>query len=319
MVVINKEHGIDEISIILEKKIPRFYERIICPIISIFYDMLHNLEMKKEIKKWYISKDLFRDIEIETINRCNGNCSFCPVNKYSDTRPLTFMSETLFYSLIDQLSDLDYHGTVCFNGNNEPLLDKRIDTFIKIAREKLPHAYFIMYTNGSLLEYNRFTKIIQYLDKLYIDNYNNSRQLNPKTEKILEFLKDKDELSNKVEINIIRPDAIRTTRGGSAPNRTKVFFLHSPCIYPFRQLNVRADGKVCMCCNDPLGKLILGDLNKESIISLWYGAKYQKFREIVRRGRNYHSICKNCDVFLLFPDFLYKVKQLLFHKKISDT
>lgn len=311
MVVINKEHGIDEISIFLENKTPLLYERLICPIIAIFYDVIHNITVRKEIKKWNTSQNLFQDIEIETINRCNGNCLFCPVNKNADPRVFTLMSVELFDSIIDQLRELGYCGTVCFNVNNEPLLDKRIDHFLKVAREKLPNAYFIMYTNGTLLEIDRLNNILQYLDKLYIDNYNELRCINPKIQRILEYLKDKNQFSDKVEVNIIRPNAIRTTRGGSAPNRTKVFFLHSPCIYPFHQLNVRSDGKIIMCCNDALGKLILGDLNTETISSVWYGTKYQRFRETISKGRHFHSVCKNCDAFLLFPEILYKLKRLI--------
>lgn len=314
MVLFHKEQGIDEISIFLERKMPRFYERIICPLHAIFYDVLHNIAVRKEIRNWWASQNLFRDIEIETINRCNSNCSFCPVNRKADPRVFHLMKEEIFHSIINQLRELNYSGMICFNGNNEPLLDKRINHFLKNAREKLPKAHIIMYTNGILLDIDQMNNILPFLDRLYIDNYNDLRRINKRTQEILDFLKDKKELSDKVEVNIIRTRAIRTTRGGCAPNRTKVFFLHSPCIYPFHQLNVRSDGKVIMCCNDPLGKLILGDLTKETIVSVWYGKKYLRLRESISKGRHFNNICKNCDVFILFPEIFYKVKKLIFFR-----
>lgn len=39
---------------------------------------------------------LFNNIEIETVNRCNGTCSFCPVNKNQDPREYKKMPEELF-------------------------------------------------------------------------------------------------------------------------------------------------------------------------------------------------------------------------------
>ena len=44
---------------------------------------------------------LFSSVEIEIINRCNGECSFCPVNRYTDPRRLKRMDS--------QLPKINYH------------------------------------------------------------------------------------------------------------------------------------------------------------------------------------------------------------------
>ena len=36
------------------------------------------------------------NIEIETFNRCNATCQFCPVNRDADPRPMKRMEESLF-------------------------------------------------------------------------------------------------------------------------------------------------------------------------------------------------------------------------------
>ena len=74
-------------------------------------------------------------IEIETINRCNNDCSFCPVSKGNDIREYKKMSEELYHQIIDQLSDMDYRGYISLFSNNEPLLDVRIFDFLKYAKE----------------------------------------------------------------------------------------------------------------------------------------------------------------------------------------
>lgn len=317
MVVVNRESGLDEIKIHLERKFPRFYERIICHVQSFFYDRIHGPAEMKIIQNRMNIKPfpIFGDIEIETVNRCNGDCSFCPVNRKIDPRKLTFMNEELFYSIIDQLSAIDYHHVVCFNLNNEPLLDKRIVEFIQRAREKLPNATFIMYSNGSLFTEQHLEEIFPSINMLYIDNYHNDRIINEPVKKILQFVEDHPEYSEKLVINIIRKDAIRTTRGGLAKNRTKVYFLHSPCSYPFNQLNIRPDGKVSLCCNDALGKYTLGDCNTQTLLEIWDGEKFREIRKKMVKGRDCIPMCRQCDVLLYFPQILYSLKHLFFPKK----
>lgn len=77
----------------------------------------------------------FFTIEIETQNRCNNDCPFCPVNRHNDTRKPKVMEENLFYTIIDQLRFMDYHGTISLFSNNEPLLDGRIFHFIEYAKK----------------------------------------------------------------------------------------------------------------------------------------------------------------------------------------
>ena len=74
------------------------------------------------------------------------------------------------------------------------------------------------------------------------------------------------ELKKKVTIVMRKPHEILTSRGGDAPNRTHTAtYPDIKCALPFKQLIVRPDGKVSLCCNDPYGKCTLGDLNIEGV------------------------------------------------------
>lgn len=127
----------------------------------------------------------FQDIQIETCNRCNNDCPFCPANRNNDTRKPRFMDEELFYSIIDQLYAMDYHGTISLFSNNEPLLDGRILKFVEYARKCLPNAIHYLYTNGILLNAEKFSALVKNLDVLIIDNYDDNFQLIPSVEKTL--------------------------------------------------------------------------------------------------------------------------------------
>lgn len=244
---------------------------------------------------------LFKLIEIETYNRCNGVCEFCPVNKYMDKRKEHLMEEELFYKIISDLERLKYEGRISLFSNNEPLLDKRIFEFSKYLRKHLPKARIHMFTNGTLFTLNKFEILIPELDELIIDNYTQNLKLIKPIEEIRTYCENYPELKKKVSIILRKPKELLTSRGGDAPNRTKKNIYYGiSCAFPFQQMIVRPTGEVSLCCNDPLGKNTMGDLNKESIIDVWYGKRFQAVRESIKKGREYVEHCRYCDTFSLY-------------------
>lgn len=241
--------------------------------------------------------DLFLRIDIETINRCNGTCTFCPVNAKEKQRPYAKMSEELFKKIIDELHDMHYNKSLALFDNNEPFLDERIVEFQKYVRESLPDAFLDLWTNGSLLTLDKFLEIIPFLDRLVIDNYNDKLALNPNVKAISDYVEDKPELKEKVVIYLRKENEVLTSRGGVAPNKKDGnYYIDTKCVLPFQQFNVRLDGKISLCCNDALGLYTLGDLNKQSIQEIWYSDEYMRIRrEMKVNGRRNLKLCKNCD------------------------
>ena len=239
-------------------------------------------------------------MEIETYNRCNGGCEFCPVSVKNELRPEIKMDEILFRKIIDDLARIEYDGKLALFSNNEPFLDERIIEFHKYARECLPKTRMHLYTNGTLLTMDKFLQVIEYLDELIIDNYNQNLELIPTNKAIKEYCEKNRELIQKVTIVLRKPKEILTSRGGDAPNRKKkISYSNDRCMLPFRQKLIRPDGKVSLCCNDPLGKVTMGDLNSENIVDIWYGDKFQEAREKIMSGRGNYPHCKFCDTFII--------------------
>lgn len=241
---------------------------------------------------------LFQHIEIETYNRCNGGCVFCPVSVKNERRPEQLMDKALFEKIINELAALNYKGRLALFSNNEPFLDSRILEFHRYAKERLPHARFHLFTNGTLLTLDKFIELMKYLDELIIDNYNQELRLISNCKDIKEYCEKNPELIKRVTIVLRKPIEILTTRGGEAPNRhDKVSYKDTKCINPFTQIIIRPDGKVSLCCNDPLGKNTMGDLNHSTLQEVWYGQQFQNVREALSHGRQYLEQCKYCDVF----------------------
>lgn len=241
---------------------------------------------------------LFRFIEIETINRCNGGCSFCAVNRENDPRPLRKMDNGLFRNIVQQLGDLQYDGTLSLYGNNEPLLDKRIFEFAKLTRELVPRARLCIFTNGTLLTIDAFKRLIPVLDRLVIDNYSDALTMHPNVRKVADYWRENQIPGKEVRIIIRRETEVLTSRAGAAPNRKEVPPIQSSCLLPFVQMAVRSSGELGRCCADALGTQILGNLSRQSILDAWNSGAYREFRRRLQRGRQHDETCTKCDMFV---------------------
>ncbi|MBQ7577016.1 MAG: SPASM domain-containing protein [Synergistaceae bacterium] len=269
-------------------------------------------------RKWAKSRNMKWDIEaveIETVNRCNGHCAFCPVNVDQPQRKYAKMSDKLFRKIIDELAEMDYQGGISLFSNNEPFLDERIIEFHKYANEKLPRAIFALDTNGTVLTLEKFIEILPFLDRFVIDNYNDDGQINtPELQKIYDYIQAHKEIQNRVDFLFRRENEILFSRGGQAPNKTDSqdkSIMNVLCTHPFRQLIIRPTGEISLCCNDALGKYTMGDLNVQTIREVWESGKYKSFRaEMLKNGRKNLLLCNQCDS-IFEPEFWAKRKRPL--------
>lgn len=240
-----------------------------------------------------------QSVEIETINRCNNDCSFCPVSKENDLREPMRMPEELFYKIIDELAEMEYKGYLSLFSNNEPLLDTRILDFLAYAVEKLPDAVHAMYTNGMLLAKEKYLRLTELLNYLVIDNYNDEFALNEPIRQIVEMEQENPRDSKaSVRIEVRRKNQVLSNRGGNAPNKPGKAMYSSACILPFMQMVIRPDGKVSRCCQDAYGRVTAADVLSESIRQAWESQAYRQARKsMLAGGRGTVKGCGRCDVF----------------------
>lgn len=248
---------------------------------------------------------LFRDVEIETVNRCNGSCSFCPVNASSDSRSMATMTDGLFERIISELSALHYDGLIGLSSNNEPFIDKNIISRIRLCRIACPQARLYLYTNGTLINGETVLNAIRAgLDKMVIDDYSDDLVLSAHARSIVETL-DRPEngwAASKVEVVIRKRNEVLRNRAGRAPNKScatnRVFKLYADmgCTKPFKQLVIRPTGQVSLCCNDTLGEVTLGDVSRDGVLGVWNGTEYRRVRQVLlSEGRRGLPLCASCD------------------------
>ena len=67
------------------------------------------------------------------------------------------------------------------------------------------------------------------------------------------------------------------------------------CPYSFYSLIINSDGEVTACCADWKRKLVLGDLNKESLQEIWQGDKLRTFWiQMLKGNKNRYEMCSKC-------------------------
>ncbi len=240
-------------------------------------------------------------VSIETFNRCNNDCSFCPANKNHDVRKPQYMSRDTFAYILKMLKDWDYTGEICLSGNNEPLLDKRILEFAQMASSELGECKITLWTNAMLLNLDLFEQLMEYLDELQIDNYNDNYDLNPSVATIMQHVEKNMERyhDKRIVINLRKKNEILSSRGGKAPNHTNGNSIYSAvgCFSPYNDLFIRPNGELNLCCADVYGEFTIGSIFDKTLQDWWYGDEYLKLRELLACNRSKIDVCKQCDYY----------------------
>jgi len=238
-------------------------------------------------------------VSIETINRCNNTCSFCPANINFEKRPLKIMELELFYKIIDDLEAINYDGYISLHINNEPFMDKRIIDLFKYVKRKLKKAKTLMFTNGLLLNIEKFNSIYKYIDVMIINNYSTQYKLHSNLEELYKYIKNNKAKFKNIDVTIqLRYlNEILTNRAGTSPNKKikEKKIIKEKCLMPYTDLTIYPDGQVGLCCSDTQEITDLGNLKEYSIMDIWNGEKLKDIRSKMNNGRNNLDFCKYCD------------------------
>ena len=89
------------------------------------------------------------NVYINTSGACTNRCYMCPGRAAKTcNKP---MSDPVFSTVMQRLSEYDFEGHLHFYGQNEPLTDPQIFERIQYARQRLPKASLHMISNFTVL------------------------------------------------------------------------------------------------------------------------------------------------------------------------
>jgi MoaA/NifB/PqqE/SkfB family radical SAM enzyme len=229
--------------------------------------------------------EIFTSILIQTNRKCTKACKHCFYGNYDFSNDEILQTDTI-YKIFEELVHLNYKGRISLYANNEPLTDSRMFCLLERARELLPNAFHFLQTNGDLLNDVTLHKITSVLDGLQVNvyskksNYYNVQLNNEKVQVVDKTEIDDSEWSNKA--------GLIKSIGKRASNNY--------CANPFRQMLIAPPGIVAVCSSDAFMQYPLGDVRKQSLISIWEGEKLNFIREqLINKERHRLPLCSKCD------------------------
>lgn len=253
-----------------------------------------------------------RIVHLETINQCNGKCTFCLAAVGKDPRAHKLMPDLLIDKILDELQELDFANRLSLYNNNEPLLDKRIFDITAKARQKLPKAYLEIKTNGKTLTLEKVLKLFNAgLDMLYINDYRPSTEVekgifHPRISKLQAELEKTRRFKGhfgggryyeRIIFTLRKEDERLFNRAGTAPNAAKSAEpLKALCLRPFEMVTVNPGGVVALCSDDMLSSTEMGNINQHSLHTIWTSQAYDNVRRsLLNADRSCKDACNSCD------------------------
>ena len=203
-----------------------------------------------------------------------------------------------------ELKEVNYKGTIRYSGFVEPLIDKNIFNLVKMVRTYLPKSNIEMVTNGDPLNLKRLNKLFESgLNKVLISAYDGKEEATK-----LENLCKSANLNESQYIVRHRYYSEDQDFGITLSNRAGLMEnaeykinalkepLKNPCYIPSYTFFLDYQGDVLMCPHDWGKKVILGNLNNEKFIKIWFSKKSIGIRKMLNNANRNFMPCNICDV-----------------------
>lgn len=271
---------------------------------------------------------MFSLIEFNLSGLCNRQCVFCPrIDTDAFPNRNLHMPVGTYEAVLADLEKAGFDGTIIYSAFSEPLLYKDLDKVIRLARERCPKVRTELVTNGDLLTLERLKELFRSgLTMLAVSMYDGPHQLDQ-----FEALKEKAALRDDQMIFRVRWLSVEEHFGITLSNRAgsvtikeaRIGALPSPvrkaCYYPFYQILIDHDGAVLLCAHDWGRRLIVGNVNDESILSIWNNEAMKKVRvSLIKEDRGFRP-CDCCDVHGVLIGRKYFDKWKEYYEKSSET
>lgn len=260
-------------------------------------------------------------IELDVVNGCFVGCDFCAlhgckkrlVNGYDVTTDnLKYMKMSVVTKVADEVNRLGWKSRIIICGHGEPMLHPRIMQIVRGIRELCPNPITLVsngydlcpskvdelfyngLTNLSLSEYEDYKKAAKLKVKLRNAGYD------------VADWEDDDEVTHvanlKSRITVCAPfekeepgstHKIVNRCGVSTPPSTKQ--IEKRCAKPFRDMFVRWNGQLAICCNDFRGYFDLPDVRELPLDMCWNARGLDAVRRVLyHKGRHFFP-CAICD------------------------
>ena len=262
-------------------------------------------------------------IQVEMTEGCNLYCDFCGLQgvRTKKEKNLKFMTPKLANELSLQIARAGWNSRIEFAMHGEPTLNNDMVEIIRAFRSNIPKVHLMITSNGGGLIKNPHKTIEDLFDAglnvLALDSYEYVNIV-PKILSKLEgaersfnihyYPEERSKSPNSrypiSARNLIVVKDISTAEKGTHSKLNNHCGAAAPldfsasgkkCAKPFREISVRWNGAISICCNDWRGEYKCGNISKEPIDSIWNGKAFSIARKFLYNGMRDFSPCYGCN------------------------
>lgn len=255
--------------------------------------------------------------------RDNGADRELEVHGTKGSSPFRFFDVAGAHFVASEMARLKWTSRIEFAMHGEPTANPKIVEIIAAFRSHLPENSLMLTSNGSGINKDPEAMITALfaagLNTLVLDDYAHSQflsRIKPWLEEtgsmlfpVYHYPKDKGKKdanphhrSSAQRIFVIaditqNTDGTHklTNQGGNSGGAAKKNLLRR-CAKPFREMAIRWDGNVALCCDDWPGKYKIGNVFELGLEGIWHHDHFEAARRrLYAKDRNFGP-CKGCDV-----------------------
>ena len=269
--------------------------------------------MTHNAKEWIYKPN---SINIETVQGCNRRCEFC--GTMGMEKSFHFLEMNTLFHTMKLIKNANYFPRIRLAAHGEPTLHQNICEIVSTIRKALPKSPISLFTNGTIIE--RKPELVDGLfragvNNLIVDEYSDHLvgkfiRSNATCRKynIVEHKNGTSMLigvkPTEKRICIIPPiDGGCETHNHKLCNQCGAALpplktpMHKKCSVIFREMTVRWDGNIAICCNDFRGYYpVTNILQCNYLEDAWFHPRFESARKILYKGERSFFPCSVCDV-----------------------
>lgn len=273
-------------------------------------------------------------LQVELVEGCQLRCDFCGLNGIrpplgEGSNQLRFMPAATASCIIDRLKHEHWLPRIEFAMHGEPSLHPDFLTLLRLFRRRLPaRAHLMMTSNGAgflkspsetidyaladlnvlALDWYEGVSIVPRILERYAAGGLHTPQHYPECPAANPHRRRKP---NEHDLVVVQ-DIASATRGthstlnnhcgcGAPPSAA----AHGKrCAKPFREMAIRWDGSVALCCNDWRGVFKVGNVHDATLEEIWNHPSMRSARRHLVRGMRTFAPCEGCDALSYRPGLL---------------